>query len=584
MNLPDIPNRVATLWAMIEPPLANHLWQSTLFAVVAGLLTLALKKNRAHVRYWLWLAASVKFIVPFSLLVDLGSRLRSSDVPATRVIILMQQIGQPFALTSSARTATFGAIQLLPAFLLAVWSIGFLAMLSFWWVRWHRMSAALHGSAILETEREFEMLCRVQKSSGVKIKIRLRASATAVEPGIVGFFRPVLLLPAGITERLTDAQLEAIFQHELCHVTRRDNLVAAVHMLVQAVFWFHPLLWWVGAKLISERERACDEEVLSQGSDPQVYAEGILKVCEFYLESPLVCVAGVTGSNLKRRIEEIMIHRITSKLNLAKKLLLSTAASATLVLPVVFGLLHPASVRAQTQFTSSTVFEDVSIKPAGVQAPGQVVSTRVLQQNGTVEAKNITIQHLIQFACGISPEQINGAPAWLSSDLYDLTIKTKADVSSNEFKHALQDVLAQQFKLAAHRELKIAPTFALVVGQSGPKLAPGSPSQLNRLTIEPVGHITATNTKIAELVRFLQNYTGHIVVDKTGLEGAYDFTLDAQGMAIGPAKDAADIAVLQRAVSAQLGLELNPQDSMVDMLVIDHAEAPKVFSFVPAPK
>ena len=50
-------------------PLANHLWQSTLFAAVASLLTLALRKNRAQTRYWLWLAATVKFLVPFSILV-----------------------------------------------------------------------------------------------------------------------------------------------------------------------------------------------------------------------------------------------------------------------------------------------------------------------------------------------------------------------------------------------------------------------------------------------------------------------------------------------------------------------------------
>jgi hypothetical protein len=66
---------------------------------------------------------------------------------------------------------------------------------------------------------------------------------------------------------------------------------------------------------LEERERACDEEVLMQGAEPQVYAEGILNVCKFYVESPLACVAGVTGSNLKKRIEEIMTHRIARKLN-----------------------------------------------------------------------------------------------------------------------------------------------------------------------------------------------------------------------------------------------------------------------------
>src|SRR5215831_14781432 len=56
-------------------PFANHLWQSTVFACVAALLTFALRKNRAQVRYWLWLAASIKFLIPFSLLVNAGSRI-----------------------------------------------------------------------------------------------------------------------------------------------------------------------------------------------------------------------------------------------------------------------------------------------------------------------------------------------------------------------------------------------------------------------------------------------------------------------------------------------------------------------------
>ena len=101
-----------------------------------------------------------------------------------------------------------------------------------------------------------------------------------VEPGVFGIFRPVLLLPEGIAERLDQAQLEAILAHELCHIRRRDNLTAAIHMAVQATFWFHPLVWWLGARLVDERERACDEEVLRLGNKPQVYAEGILNVCK----------------------------------------------------------------------------------------------------------------------------------------------------------------------------------------------------------------------------------------------------------------------------------------------------------------
>jgi hypothetical protein len=69
-----IQQSLSSIWTALAPGVGNHLWQSTLFAAVAGLLTLALRKNHARARYWLWLAASLKFLVPFSLLTALGSR------------------------------------------------------------------------------------------------------------------------------------------------------------------------------------------------------------------------------------------------------------------------------------------------------------------------------------------------------------------------------------------------------------------------------------------------------------------------------------------------------------------------------
>lgn len=74
--------------------------------------------------------------------------------------------------------------------------------------------------------------------------------------------------------------------------------------------------------MITERERACDEAVLRSGSDPQVYAEGILKVCKHYVSSPLACASGISGADLKRRMEEIMENTVVARLNLARKAML----------------------------------------------------------------------------------------------------------------------------------------------------------------------------------------------------------------------------------------------------------------------
>src|SRR5499425_1806683 len=110
-------------------PVANHLWQSTLLAVVAWLLTLALRKNHASVRYRLWLAASVKFLIPFSLLIGAGSHFAwriSPGIGPSPVSRAMDQISQPFTLPAGVPTvAAAPSSNPVPAVLLSVWFCGF---------------------------------------------------------------------------------------------------------------------------------------------------------------------------------------------------------------------------------------------------------------------------------------------------------------------------------------------------------------------------------------------------------------------------------------------------------------------------
>ncbi len=158
----------------------------------------------------------------------------------------------------------------------------------------------------LHDGREVHALRRIENVGGIGKRIEIFLSRASLEPGIFGIAQPVLVWPEGISERLDDAHVEAILAHEVGHVRRRDNLFAAIHMLVEAIFWFHPLVWFLGTRLVEEREVACDEEVLELGSERQIYAESILKICEFCVGSPLACVSGVTGADLKKRIVRIM--------------------------------------------------------------------------------------------------------------------------------------------------------------------------------------------------------------------------------------------------------------------------------------
>ncbi len=155
-----------------------------------------------------------------------------------------------------------------------------------------------------------------------------------MEPAVLGIFDPVLLLTDGIADTMTREQLDAILIHELCHVRRHDNLRTAIYMIIETLFWFYPLVRWIGKRLIDERERACDEEVLRLGNEPGIYAEGILNICKSYLESPLRCASGVTGSDLKKRIRAILTGHVADP-SLTKKGVLTAVGLWALVMPLL---------------------------------------------------------------------------------------------------------------------------------------------------------------------------------------------------------------------------------------------------------
>jgi bla regulator protein BlaR1 len=328
---------------MILTALGNHLWQSTLFAAMAGVLALILRGCHARVRYGVWLAASIKFLIPFSLLVAVGSRLAWSPglpVADSRLHFAIEVISGV-----SRATVAPSLVHLLPT-LAGVWLCGFLAVLSLWCVQWRKMSAATRDAVSLPEGREVEALRRMERIAGIRQRIEIRLSHASIEPGIFGIVRPVLMWPEGISRHLDDAQLDAILTHEVRHAIRRDNLAAAVHMVVEAIFWFHPLVWWLGTRLVEERERACDEDVVELGSERRVYAEAILKVCEFCLASPLACMSGVAGGDLKKRMVHIMTERLLHKLNFGRKLFLSAAGLAAIAGPIAFGIVTATPTRA----------------------------------------------------------------------------------------------------------------------------------------------------------------------------------------------------------------------------------------------
>ena len=598
---------------MIQAPwlssLANHLWQSTALVFVAWLLALALRKNQARTRYWVWLSASLKFLLPFSLLADVGRRIGSMiAAPTARpgfssAMQQIVQITQPFPQTSSTVMVTPNIVthygNPLPLILLAIWTIGSLAIAISWSRRWRQIHAAARKASRLDHAADVPVL----------------SSSSLLEPGVFGIMQPVLILPEGITNRLTESQLNAIIAHEMCHVRRRDNLTFAMHMVVETLFWFHPMVWWIRMQLIEERERACDEAVLQSGSEAEVYAEGILNVCKFYVESPLACASGVTGSDLKKRIVRIMTERLGDNLGSGRKLLLASIALAAVLGPVVFGLVKIPQASAQEQQSASAPrlsFEVATVKPNRASDNKRMVRI----SPGKFSAVGMPLKELILFAYDLkSDAQLTGGPAWINSDRFDIEAKqdeAQAQASSKllppemgkQMRLMLQSLLADRFGLKVSHATKELPVYALVVAKGGSKLTPTTTPPMvppgdqppgddpanksfNRgIRMQGNGDLTgmaATTAFLADVLSRQPELGNRLVQDKTGLTGEYDWTLkwtpaamDSSSSADSAAPPAGDPSTpsLFTAVQEQLGLKLEPQKGTVEIVVIDHIEQP----------
>lgn len=293
-------------------------------------------------------------------------------------------------------------------------------------------------------------------------------------------------------------------------------------------------------------------------------------------------------------------------------------AAAAITGAAVFGLFGVSRTRAQSP---SPTFEVVSIKPSHEEM-GRVMIR--MAPGGRFEAHNITLRFLLQEAYGVKDSQISGAPGWVDSERYNVDAKADdsaagdprrdersqdRDARQAQFRLMLQAMLADRFKLALHHETKELPEYVLVVAKNGPKIhqttappvdpanppgppTPGGPMPRGAIRMMGRGDLTVTGVPLPQFADVLSRQIGHLVVDKTGLKGEYDFTLkwtpdEGQGQMFSgagggpggppgdhpPPPDASGPSIFA-AVQEQLGLKLESQKGPADTIVIDHVEKP----------
>jgi beta-lactamase regulating signal transducer with metallopeptidase domain len=223
-----------------------HLLYASLVCLAAWILT-SLWTGAATAKYWIWVATSLNFLVPFA---GFFNGFGASRIPWATQLSGLDAVG-----IGISRNLSLGTL------LFAVWLAGALLMSA-------RLIARLARDR-RETPARAGRSAAAFGPGALAHGVPVRLSAAGEGPSVEGVLRPHISLPLGIERLLSERELDAVLLHEVTHARRRDNLVSLVHEIAQCVLWFHPLVWLAGARLAVFRELSCDDSVIAsaRGAD-----------------------------------------------------------------------------------------------------------------------------------------------------------------------------------------------------------------------------------------------------------------------------------------------------------------------------
>jgi bla regulator protein blaR1 len=333
-------------------------------------------------------------------------------------------------------------------------------------------------------------------------------SASCAAPVTVGLLRPRIVLPA-TAESWTADQLEAVLIHERAHVSRHDPLVQWLALLNRAIFWFHPLTWWLERRLTALAEEACDDAVLRRGLNPADYSAYLLDLARAVQRAGMrlnPVALSMPGSDLPRRIRRIVAGVPLSRTSTAR---MTAAAAVVAICTATFAAVTldsaPQDILPKTPAVHPK-FDVVSIRPCkssditqGGKQGGRGGGGRVRTSPGSLVAECQTVHDLVRWAylgyadgkpwptdkstgipmrpmpLSMMQQELKG-PAWFSSDRYTIEAKPSGEPSMEMMRGPMmQTLLEDRFHLKVRLENKDVPAYILTVAPGGPKLTPTKP-------------------------------------------------------------------------------------------------------------
>ncbi|MFN7957576.1 MAG: M56 family metallopeptidase [Holophagaceae bacterium] len=304
-ELASIPFLRAMGWALL-----HSLWQGALLGLLAALALRLARHRSAEFRYTLAAGALSLLVLAFAgTLVWLSAG--GDPLPGVDVV-LIAPVGEGQGFSSWLPQLRTALGPWLPRLFLA-WALGFSLRL----VQLGRSMAWLYGPCLHSFEPPpAEWLARFEtlRSRGrVRRPVRLGLSHQVDSLVVLGWLRPVVLVPAAALLALSPEGLEALLAHELAHVRRGDFLANVIQTFAEALLFYHPAVWWLSRRIRQEREHCCDDAAVQACGDPIFYASALVGLEELRLHPTLIpdLAPAASGGRLMSRIQRLLRPRIT---------------------------------------------------------------------------------------------------------------------------------------------------------------------------------------------------------------------------------------------------------------------------------
>ncbi|MBC7816110.1 MAG: M56 family metallopeptidase, partial [Planctomycetaceae bacterium] len=191
------------------------------------------------------------------------------------------------------------------AWIVVGWSLGVVLCSARPLLGWHTLRRLKQEGVSPVSDEVLAALHRASERLGLRGSVQLLQSTLAQVPVVIGYVRPVILLPLSLMASLPAEQLEAILAHELAHVRRHDFVVNLLQTLVEMLFFYHPAVWWLSRQIRVEREHCCDDLVVASLGNRVEYGRALLAIEELRGRSTVLAL-GATDGLLLSRIRRIV--------------------------------------------------------------------------------------------------------------------------------------------------------------------------------------------------------------------------------------------------------------------------------------